>query len=116
MYCKFKSYELITSALKTRPLVQASHCCLVFISLCFLSHEVININLRNKPDWYYTKHPFGQIPVLENSKCQLIYESVIACEYLDDAYPGRKLYPFDPYERARQKMLLELFYKVCSIF
>ncbi|GAB5578764.1 glutathione S-transferase omega-2 isoform X1 [Prionailurus iriomotensis] len=74
-------------------------------------HEVININLRNKPEWYYTKHPFGQIPVLENSKCQLIYESVIACEYLDDAYPGRKLYPYDPYERARQKMLLELFYK-----
>ncbi|XP_057590832.1 glutathione S-transferase omega-2 isoform X2 [Hippopotamus amphibius kiboko] len=77
-----------------------------------ISHEVININLRNKPEWYFTKHPFGQIPVLENSKCQLIYESVIACEYLDDAYPGRKLYPYDPYERARQKMLLELFYKI----
>ncbi|KAF5928022.1 hypothetical protein HPG69_015288 [Diceros bicornis minor] len=77
-----------------------------------IRHEVININLRNKPEWYYTKHPFGQIPVLENSKCQLIYESVIACEYLDDAYPGRKLYPYDPYERARQKMLLELFCKV----
>ncbi|ELK04975.1 Glutathione S-transferase omega-2 [Pteropus alecto] len=77
-----------------------------------IRHEVININLRNKPEWYYSKHPFGQIPVLENSRCQLIYESVIACEYLDDAYPGRKLYPFDPYERARQKMLLELFYKV----
>ncbi|XP_042817104.1 glutathione S-transferase omega-2 isoform X3 [Panthera tigris] len=77
-----------------------------------IRHEVININLRNKPEWYYTKHPFGQIPVLENSKCQLIYESVIACEYLDDAYPGRKLYPYDPYERARQKMLLELFYKI----
>uniref|UniRef100_A0A8C7BBK9 Glutathione S-transferase omega n=1 Tax=Neovison vison TaxID=452646 RepID=A0A8C7BBK9_NEOVI len=77
-----------------------------------IRHEVVNINLRNKPEWYYTKHPFGQIPVLENSKCQLIYESVIACEYLDDAYPGRKLYPYDPYERARQKMLLELFYKI----
>ncbi|XP_060027354.1 glutathione S-transferase omega-2 isoform X2 [Erinaceus europaeus] len=77
-----------------------------------IRHEVININLRNKPEWYYTKHPFGQIPVLENSKCQLIYESVIACEYLDDAYPGRKLYPYDPYERARQKMLLELFCKI----
>uniref|UniRef100_A0A667HPS6 Glutathione S-transferase omega n=1 Tax=Lynx canadensis TaxID=61383 RepID=A0A667HPS6_LYNCA len=77
-----------------------------------IRHEVININLRNKPEWYYTKHPSGQIPVLENSKCQLIYESVIACEYLDDAYPGRKLYPYDPYERARQKMLLELFYKI----
>ncbi|KAM9052775.1 glutathione S-transferase omega-2 isoform 3-T3 [Megaptera novaeangliae] len=77
-----------------------------------IRHEVININLRNKPEWYFTKHPFGQIPVLENSKGQLIYESVIACEYLDDAYPGRKLYPYDSYERARQKMLLELFYKI----
>ncbi|XP_055976898.1 glutathione S-transferase omega-2-like isoform X2 [Sorex fumeus] len=77
-----------------------------------IRHEVVNINLRNKPDWYYMKHPFGQVPVLENSRCQLIYESVIACEYLDDAYPGRKLYPYDPYERARQKMLLELFDKI----
>ncbi|XP_006166476.1 glutathione S-transferase omega-2 isoform X2 [Tupaia chinensis] len=77
-----------------------------------IRHEVININLRNKPDWYYTKHPLGQIPVLENSQCQLIYESAVACEYLDDAYPGRKLFPHDPYERARQKMLLELFCKV----
>ncbi|XP_053439151.1 glutathione S-transferase omega-2 isoform X3 [Nycticebus coucang] len=77
-----------------------------------IRHEIININLRNKPEWYYTKHPFGRIPVLENSRCQLIYESVVACEYLDDAYPGRKLFPCDPYERARQKMLLELFCKV----
>ncbi|CAH6942834.1 glutathione S-transferase omega-2 [Phodopus roborovskii] len=77
-----------------------------------IRHEVININLKNKPEWYFTKHPFGQIPVLENSQGQLIYESVIACEYLDDLYPGRKLFPYDPYERARQKMLLELFCKI----
>ncbi|KAI5935337.1 Glutathione S-transferase omega-2 [Manis javanica] len=42
-----------------------------------IRHEVININLRNKPEWYYTKHPFGQITGLENSQCHLIYESVI---------------------------------------
>nr|XP_035977183.1 glutathione S-transferase omega-2 isoform X2 [Halichoerus grypus] len=112
-YCKLKFYKLIASAFGVsvclrKPLILVLSC----FSLCFLRHEVININLRNKPEWYYTKHPFGQIPVLENSKCQLIYESVIACEYLDDAYPGRKLYPYDPYERARQKMLLELFYKI----
>lgn len=95
-----------------KPLI----CFSVLFPICFVRHEVVNINLRNKPEWYFTKHPFGQIPVLENSKCQLIYESVIACEYLDDAYPGRKLYPYDPYERARQKMLLELFYKVYPFF
>lgn len=53
------------------------------------------------------------MPVLENSKGQLVYESAITCEYLDEAYPGKKLWPEDPYEKACQKMSLELFSKVC---
>lgn len=82
---------------------------------CFFhsfSHEVININLKNKPDWFFEKNPFGLVPVLETSKGQLIYESPITCEYLDEAFPGKKLMPLDPYERAFQKMLLEHFSKV----
>ncbi|XP_010182196.1 PREDICTED: glutathione S-transferase omega-1 isoform X2 [Mesitornis unicolor] len=77
-----------------------------------ISHEVININLKNKPDWLFEKHPFGLVPVLETSKGQLIYESPITCEYLDEAFPGKKLMPSDPYERAFQKMLVEQFSKV----
>uniref|UniRef100_A0A8C6ZI71 Glutathione S-transferase omega n=1 Tax=Nothoprocta perdicaria TaxID=30464 RepID=A0A8C6ZI71_NOTPE len=77
-----------------------------------ISHEVININLKNKPDWFFEKNPFGLVPVLETSKGQLIYESPITCEYLDEAFPGKKLLPSDPYERASQKMLLEHFSKV----
>lgn len=53
------------------------------------------------------------MPVLENSQGQLIYESVITCEYLDEVYPGKKLWPDDPYEKACQKILLESFSKVC---
>nr|XP_010302311.1 PREDICTED: glutathione S-transferase omega-1 isoform X2 [Balearica regulorum gibbericeps] len=79
-----------------------------------ISHEVININLKNKPDWFFEKNPFGLVPVLETSKGQLIYESPITCEYLDEAFPGRKLMPSDPYERAFQKMLLEHFSKILS--
>ncbi|XP_037660503.1 glutathione S-transferase omega-2-like isoform X2 [Choloepus didactylus] len=48
-----------------------------------IKHEIVNINLKSKPDWYFTKHPFGQIPVLENSKCQLIWESAITCPTFD---------------------------------
>ncbi|XP_065495204.1 glutathione S-transferase omega-1 isoform X1 [Caloenas nicobarica] len=80
-----------------------------------ISHEVININLKNKPDWFFEKNPFGLVPVLETSKGQLIYESPITCEYLDEAFPGKKLMPSDPYERALQKMLLEQFSKLTSI-
>ncbi|XP_009067835.1 PREDICTED: glutathione S-transferase omega-1 isoform X2 [Acanthisitta chloris] len=79
-----------------------------------ISHEVVNINLKNKPDWFFEKNPFGLVPVLETSKGQLICESPITCEYLDEAFPGKKLMPSDPYERALQRMLLESFSKILS--
>lgn len=78
-------------------------------------HEIININLKNKPEWFFKKNPFGLVPVLENSKGQLVYDSAIICEYLDEAYPGKKLLPEDPYEKACQKMTFELFSKVPSL-
>ncbi|KAL2769303.1 glutathione S-transferase omega-1 isoform 2 [Daubentonia madagascariensis] len=79
-----------------------------------IRHEVININLKNKPEWFFKKNPLGLVPVLENSKGQLIYESAITCEYLDEAYSGKKLLPEDPYEKACQKMIFELFSKVLT--
>ncbi|XP_036590868.1 glutathione S-transferase omega-1-like [Trichosurus vulpecula] len=79
-----------------------------------IKYEIININLQNKPEWFFKKNPSGLVPVLETSKGQLICESVITCEYLDEAYPG-KLFPEDPYEKALQKMILEMFSKVPSL-
>ncbi|NWZ35428.1 GSTO1 transferase, partial [Brachypodius atriceps] len=80
-----------------------------------INHEVININLKSKPDWYFEKSPSGLVPVLETSKGQLIWESPITCEYLDEAFPGKKLMPSDPYERACYRMLMEDFSKITSL-
>ncbi|XP_066476471.1 glutathione S-transferase omega-1 [Tiliqua scincoides] len=80
-----------------------------------IKHETVNINLKNKPDWFFEKSPFGLVPVLETSKGQLISESPITCEYLDEAYPEKKLYPSDPFEKASQKMLLEQFSKLAPL-
>ncbi|KAM5272061.1 glutathione S-transferase omega-1-like isoform 1-T1 [Ctenodactylus gundi] len=80
-----------------------------------IRHEEVNINLKNKPEWFFKKNPIGKVPLIENSQGQLICESVIICEYLDEAYPGKKLLPNDPYERACQKMILESFSKVPSL-
>ncbi|XP_063559605.1 glutathione S-transferase omega-1-like isoform X2 [Gorilla gorilla gorilla] len=77
-----------------------------------IRHEVIYTNLKDKPEWFFKKNPFSLMPVLENSQGQLIYESAITCEYLDEAYSGKKLLPDDPYEKACQKMVFELFSKV----
>ncbi|EGW13751.1 Glutathione S-transferase omega-1 [Cricetulus griseus] len=79
-----------------------------------IRHEIVNINLKNKPEWFLKKNPTGLVPVLEDSKGRLISESVIICEYLDEAYPDKKLFPDDPYEKARQKMTLESFSKALT--
>ncbi|XP_029466198.1 glutathione S-transferase omega-1-like [Rhinatrema bivittatum] len=80
-----------------------------------IQHETINVNLINKPGWFLEKAPLGLVPVLETEKGQVIYESLITCDYLDESYPGKKLTPEDPYEKAKQKMLLEHFSKVVTL-
>ncbi|XP_056385751.1 glutathione S-transferase omega-1-like [Hyla sarda] len=74
-----------------------------------IKNEVVNINLKNKPDWFFEKSPQGVVPSLETPDGKIIYESPIVCDYLDEAYPGKKLTPADPYKKAQEKMLLELF-------
>ncbi|XP_062927501.1 glutathione S-transferase omega-1-like [Mobula hypostoma] len=74
-----------------------------------IKYETININLMNKPDWFFEKNPLGLVPVLETDVKQLIYESAITCVFLDECYPGRQLLPTDPYGKAKQSMLLEHF-------
>ncbi|KAG8435306.1 hypothetical protein GDO86_013312 [Hymenochirus boettgeri] len=76
-----------------------------------IKHDLININTMNKPEWFLDKNPFGMVPTLENSRGQVIYESPIVCDYLDEVYPGKNLTPKDPFQKAQQKMLLEHFNK-----
>lgn len=81
-----------------------------------IKHDIINIHLKNKPDWFLEKNPLGLVPVLETQSGQVIYESPITCEYLDEVYPQKKLLPSDPFQKAQQKMLLEHFSKVTPFF
>uniref|UniRef100_A0A8C5Q362 Glutathione S-transferase omega n=1 Tax=Leptobrachium leishanense TaxID=445787 RepID=A0A8C5Q362_9ANUR len=73
-----------------------------------IKHEVININLKNKPDWFFEKNPLGLVPALELSTGEVIYESPIVCDYLDEAYPEKRLTPSDPLQKAKQRLILEL--------
>ena len=63
---------------------------------------------------YHPKHPDvlaanpkGQVPVLVDGDLTL-FDSTVIFEYLEDAYPQSALYPRDPVERARCR-LLDLF-------
>jgi glutathione S-transferase len=63
----------------------------------------IEIDLRDKPAWFVEMTPHGKVPVLRHG-ARLVWESAVICEYLDEAFPGPRLLPDDPYERARARL------------
>src|SRR4029077_17625049 len=49
-------------------------------------------------------NPYGKVPVLDDNG-QVIFESCIINEYLEDQYPAHPLMPREPYQRARGRVL-----------
>ncbi len=54
---------------------------------------------------FLARTPMGKVPFLEVDGARLS-ESQVICEYLEDAYPQKPLYPRDPLERARVRELI----------
>ena len=69
------------------------------------------MNLKFKPDWFRKKTIIGLVPLLEKDD-KIVYESTVCDEYLDDIYPQKSLMPSDPYQKARDRILMEVFSKV----
>ncbi len=56
---------------------------------------------------FLARTPLGKVPFLEVDGQHLI-ESQVICEYLEDAYPQKPLYPRDPLARARVRELIAI--------
>lgn len=54
---------------------------------------------------FIARTPMGKVPFVEIDGAQLS-ESQVICDYLEDVYPERPLYPRDPLERARVRELI----------
>jgi glutathione S-transferase len=60
---------------------------------------------QKSPD-HLKRNPYGKIPVIEDDG-QILFESCIINEYLDEKYPNPSLMPKDPYLRARGRVLAD---------
>jgi len=81
-----------------------------------IPNEVININLKSKPDWYLERNPLGKVPCLEFDG-KLVYESLITADYLDEVYQDSGLMNSeDPFQKSQDRIMIELFNKVTSSF
>jgi glutathione S-transferase len=84
------------------------------------------INLESKPEWFLTLNPKGTVPTLEFDDGDMLTESLIVCDYLNDKYPSRSrvscesaglrpLYSHDALSKAKDRLLIERFGEVREI-
>jgi len=59
--------------------------------------------MEQKRPEYLALNPNGVVPTLVHDG-RVLYESNVITEYLDEIFPGPRLYPPDPWERAQAKM------------
>lgn len=77
-----------------------------------IPHHVINVNLKEKPEWLTELSPMGKVPALglpNEPGTPYIYESLIIADYLDEKYPEISLYPTDPLAKALDRLLIQRF-------
>ncbi len=68
--------------------------------------ELTEIDLFNRPDWFKEVSPYGKVPVLRHAG-EVIYESAIINQYLDEVFPEPPLMPGTPLGRARARIWMD---------
>lgn len=83
-----------------------------------IPHQYIEINPYHKAPDFLALNPRGLVPTLAvpvdapGKAHKPLYESLVVCEYLDEAYPdedkyGPRLLPTDAYQRARCRLWID---------
>ena len=72
------------------------------ISIDFVEHDLMGA--ENRTDAYLAKNPGGQLPSLELDNGDVIAETVVICDYLEDLYPDPPLIGNSAEERAEARM------------
>ncbi len=64
------------------------------------------MDLKNKPRDLLELNPYAKVPVLVDGD-DVIYESAIINEYLEEKYPAPSLMPKDPFQRSKIRIWID---------
>jgi len=101
-----KNEQLHLVAFKLCPYVQRS---VITLEEKGISYKRTDIELANKPDWFKRLSPTGKVPLLilnSNDPQEVLFESAVICEYLDEITAG-SLLPQNPKYRAQDRSWIE---------
>jgi len=71
-----------------------------------IPHEEDSSSTPSQKDEFLARTPVGKVPFLELDGGRRLSESQVICEYLEDAFPQKPLYPRDPFARAKVRELI----------
>nr|AOF43161.1 glutathione S-transferase [Apolygus lucorum] len=78
-----------------------------------IPHDIVYINLKEKPEWYLAKYPAGKVPAIVVNG-EALNESLILADFLDETYKDRPLHSQDSIQKAKDRLLIDAFGKVIS--
>ena len=67
--------------------------------------DVVEIDLRDRPDWIYEKNPSGRVPIVEEDGRPLP-ESAVIMEFLEERFAEPPLLPADLTDRAFARLVI----------
>lgn len=86
------------------PYVQRAAITLIEKEIAF---DRVDVDLSNKPDWFKAISPLGKTPLLRIDGTDILFESAVICEYLDETQGTARLHPADALTRARHRGWIE---------
>ncbi|GLQ30992.1 glutathione S-transferase family protein [Litoribrevibacter albus] len=67
-----------------------------------IPHKRTYIDLGNKPEWFKKISATGKVPLLRVNDDDVLFESMVICEYLNETTPG-SLHPEDSLRKAQHR-------------
>jgi glutathione S-transferase len=71
-----------------------------------IEYKRIDIDLNNPPDWFLQLSPLGKVPVLVVDDDNVLFESAVIAEYINEIGTG-KLLSNTPIDKARERAWIE---------
>ncbi|KAJ1988619.1 hypothetical protein GGI25_004942 [Coemansia spiralis] len=72
-------------------------------------YKLVEIDLKNKPEWFRLVNPQFKVPVLRTPDGSLLIESLVVAEFIAEQFPQTHLLPATALERAQLRLFIEIF-------
>ena len=69
-------------------------------------YEIQYIELTDPPEWFTNLSPLNKVPILITNG-DVIFESAVINEFIDDTAPGKRMLPEAPLQRAKDRAWIE---------